>query len=1103
MKKVCALVILVIFGLSFSAFAQKQSNPEDKRVTLSLKDQTVVQVFKAIRTSTGLNFIYNDKDFSNIERLNVEAKNEKVKDLLERLFAGLPVSFEFVENTVVVRSRNISVSGVVKDKRTGDALPGATVIVVGTTIGTQADIDGNFSLSFPRMKSNKLAFRYLGYTEQILEVKESGKYVIRLEEAESSLTDVVVTGYANINRSSFTGSSTKVSKEDILRISPRNVIDVLQVFDPSFRVIQNNEMGSDPNTLPEFYIRGRTSIDGVKQFDKVTAAESGTLSKFALTNNPNLPVFILDGYEVSVQKIYDMDPNLIKSITILKDAAATAIYGSRASNGVVVVESVTPQIGKLTVSYNFTGSITAPDLSDYNLMNASEKLQTEVLAGIYDWNDANSYDSYAKKCNLIAKGIETDWLSQPLQNGFNQAHGISIGGGTEGFRFGINLGFDNENGVMKESYRRRLGSSMYVEYRVGKVQFRNQVSFDATNSQASPYGSFSDYTSQQPYERIYDDNGVLLKTLETSYKSNPLYEASLGSFNRSKYNSITNNFSFDWRITNNLQFKSQFSISQNSSNQNTFTDPLSTTYVGDLTPFQKGSLSVSDLKNNTWNLNAFFMYNNSIKKHNINMSGGVNAQESSASQLLSKYRGFPSASQHTVGSAKEIVSKPTGADNKTRLGGLFLSCNYTYDNIYLADASIRVDGSSEFGSDSKYAPFWSLGFGINIHNYDFLRNSEVIDQLKVRGTYGLTGKVNYPPYVARHTYSILLDEWYTTGMGSTLNYLGNEDLKWEQTYSTNIGFDISLLKKLTLTSSFYNRQTKNLISDVTIPSSSGFTSYKANMGEIRNRGWEISATYTVLNTNNFGISLFGSMAHNKSTLMKLAESLKEYNEKIDEFYNSKYAYDNSKKYSIPFMKYEEGGSMTAIYGMKSMGINPMDGKEVFLNRAGELTSEWESAQQVIIGDTEPAAQGSFGINIRWKRFTLYTSFMYQMGGQEYNQTLVNNVENADIASYNVDKRVLTARWQKPGDVTTLKDIADQKRVTMPTSRFVQDLNQLKFNSLSIGYEVNPKLVKRLNISMMRLQASTNDLLTLSTVKQERGLSYPFARTFNFSLNLNF
>ena len=421
----------------------------------------------------------------------------------------------------------------------------------------------------------------------------------------------------------------------------------------------------------------------------------------------------------------------------------------------------------------------------------------------------------------------------------------------------------------------------------------------------------------------------------------------------------------------------------------------------------------------------------------------------------------------------------------------------------MADASIRVDGSSEFGADAKYAPFWVVGTGINIHNYDFLKNNKIINQLKVRATYGLTGKVNFPPYVARHTYQVDFNEWYTTGMGAKLNFMGNEKLRWEQTYNTNIGFDITLMQKLTITSSYYNRQTIDLITDVAIPSSAGFTVYKSNMGEIRNRGWELSVNYMALNSKDFGISLFGSMAHNESKLLKLAESLKEYNEKIDEFYNSKLPYDNDKKYAVPYMKYEEGSSLTAIYGMKSMGINPMDGKEVFVNRAGELTSEWESAQQMKIGDSEAKVRGSLGLNFRWKQFSAFTSFIYQIGGQEYNQTLVNNVENADIAGSNVDKRVLTQRWQKPGDITPLKNIADQRRITMPSSRFIQDLNQLRFNSLSVSYDVDPKFVKQLHLTMMRVQLSTNDVAVFSSVKQERGLSYPYARTFNFSLNLNF
>lgn len=357
---------------------------------------------------------------------------------------------------------------------------------------------------------------FLGMKKQVHKVlglpKPKPLRIVMQPEAVG-MDEVVVTGYANIRKESFTGAATTVTKDEILKISPRNVIDVLQVFDPSLRVVKNNEMGADPNTLPEFYIRGRTGMDGVTQLDKLEAQQGGDMSKFSLTTNPNLPVFILDGYEVDVQKIYDMDPNRIASITILKDAAATAMYGSRASNGVIVIETVTPELGKLQVSYTFNASLTAPDLSDYNLMNAEEKLQAELLSGLYDLSKANDMTAYVTKKNYITKGVDTDWMSQPLQNQFNHSHSLYISGGTEGFRFGADLSYNHEGGVMKESYRNRMSVGVYVDYRVGKLQIRNHVSYDLARSSDSPYGSFSDYTKQQPYYPIYEDMEKILKTL--------------------------------------------------------------------------------------------------------------------------------------------------------------------------------------------------------------------------------------------------------------------------------------------------------------------------------------------------------------------------------------------------------------------------------------------------------------------------------------------------------------------------------------------------------------------------------------------------------------
>ena len=586
---------------------------------------------------------------------------------------------------------------------------------------------------------------------------------------------------------------------------------------------------------------------------------------------------------------------------------------------------------------------------------------------------------------------------------------------------------------------------------------------------------------------------------------NPLYEATLGNFSRGESTNLTNNLSFYWFISDHLQLQSQFSVTKSDTEDNNFTDPLSTKYSSQDNPFTRGNLSVSSTDNFSWNVNAFLAYNNSIGKNYLNLSLGINAQENQTSSLSSQYRGFPSAALHTIGHAKEIVSKPSGADNKTRLMGIFISGNYSWDNIILGDVSIRFDGSSEFGSDSQWGSFWSVGGGINVHNLKFMKALPWLNQFKIRGTYGATGKVNYPPYAARDTYEVLFDDWYSTGVGATLQGIGNEKLVWEKTNTTNIGFDLSFFQsKYSLTFSWYNRQTVDMITDVTIPSSAGFTSYKDNMGETRNRGYEISLSATILNTKDFGVNAFINFARNEGRLMKISESLKAYNERVDDYLTLQYtAYANSAEKSEPFLKYEEGGSLTAIYGMKSLGINPADGEELFVDRSGNVTGKWLSSQQQIIGNTEPKGQGSFGINIRWKRLTLYTSCMYEFGGQQYNSTLLGKVECVDLSSSNADKRVLTQRWQKPGDVTPLKNIANRKLTTQSTSRFVQDNNEFTINSISLSYEFNPEWVRRIGLDVLRIQASTNDLGTFSSIKQERGLDYPFARTFNLGLSVSF
>ena len=433
------------------------------------------------------------------------------------LAALLPYTFfASAQTKVTVKVQDYSyrvVKGKVTDSE-GHSLPGVNVRVKEVQGGTVCDIDGNFKLSAPR-EDAVLVFSYIGMATQEVTVKASQKkeILVQMKEDVNEVNEVVVTGYATLRKESFTGNTVSIKKEDLQKVSKTNVISAIQVFDPSFRIAENNMWGSDPNALPEVYLRGKSGI-GIKELDATDVT-----SKSSLMNNPNLPTFIMDGFEISVTKLYDMDPSRIESITILKDAAATAMYGSRAANGVIVITTVTPKPGKINVSYSLTGEVEMPDLSDYNLLNAADKLEAERISGCFEdptggVDTENRYrDFYYKKLYNVLDGVDTYWLNKPLQTSFNMNHSLYVDGGSDKLRFGVELSLNKNNGVMKGSKRDVWGAGAYIQYTIGNFIFRNHFTYDVNSSKDSPYGTFSDYTSQLPYDVYQDENGNLLETL--------------------------------------------------------------------------------------------------------------------------------------------------------------------------------------------------------------------------------------------------------------------------------------------------------------------------------------------------------------------------------------------------------------------------------------------------------------------------------------------------------------------------------------------------------------------------------------------------------------
>lgn len=1000
------------------------------------------------------------------------------------------------------------VYGRVIEKLSKEPMVGVTIRLDGHSTGVITDINGCYVLTLPE-KGGLVIYSYIGFETRKIKVTSRQKVDVQMVEATESIQEVIVTGYNSIQKESFTGNTTKIEKEDLLKVNPNNLISAIQTFDPSFRIQENLAAGSDPNSLPQFVLRGQTGIG------ETTLGQTSTssISREVLSGNSNLPIFILDGFEVDVEKIYDLDMNSIHSINILKDAAATAMSGSRAANGVIVIERRAPEAGKFRVQYSGVLSAELPDLSSYNLVNAREKLETERLAGLYDSNtpEIDPYtNGYYQRLNNVLTGVDTYWLSQGLRTALNHKHSVFIDGGENDVRWGVELGFRGTEGVMKHSSRKNANAAFYVDYRIGGLQIKNKVTYTYNKSTDVPFNSFSDYSHLLPYMRLYDENGDYVRRLEkfdgaSGTQVNPLYEINFyNSFDHSGYDEVTDDLSLNWRITDGLRLRGQFSVLMRNSTGDLYKDPASASYSAS-TGNINGEKTESTQKRTVIDGSLSLMYNNTFKGHNLNICLSSNMRQTQSTASETRYRGFPGGDLVSSNYAAEVYGKPSSSDNTTRLVGALLTSNYTYNNIYLADLTGRIDGSSEFGSDKRWSMFWSTGAGINIHNYDFMKSNELFSMLKFRVSYGLTGKTNFSLYSAKDMYQLQTDSWYPTGYGVFLYQMGNPNLKWERKYTLDYGVEIGLWHdKIYLKASAYDERTIDLITDYTIPSSTGFTSYKENMGKVKNTGVELELRARLYSDRNWLFQLYGSFARNKNTIIEISQAMRDYNKRVEELfsgYNPESSSDS--KYAKTYLKYYEGASLTSIYGMKSLGISPTNGKEIYLRRNGDVTDVWSADEWTIIGDTAPKGQGSFGYTLSYKQLSMFASFLYTFGGDAYNNTLVSYVENADIKNDNVDKRVLLDRWQKPGDITTMKDIRDRNVTTGASSRFVQKNNTLQWSSLTMSYNFRPEQLKKLHLSGLRLSFTMNDLFYWSTIRQERGLDYPYSRSFNLTTNIIF
>lgn len=1121
--RVLFLSILAIGIFSEYVSAQEVKTPSDSGISLECKNEPMSSVLKKVERLSKYKILFTYDEIQNY-KVTVSFKNKPVKKAIKEIIGATPLSYKIKGIYITIYAKDNKsgkniIYGQVVDKD-GQPLPGVYIKTDNKSIGSASDVEGNFYIKIPDgVTIENLYFSFIGM-KTISRPFSGDKLRIVMEEENQAIDEVIVTGLISHNSKSFTGNASVYKGEDLKMVGRQNVIKSLSILDPTIAITENTEAGSDPNNMPQIRIRGESSFQGFENID-----QSG------LMNDPNEPLFILDGYQTTLSTIIDLDMNLVESITILKDAAAGAIYGSRAANGVIVVKTIDPQEGELRVSYSLNTDFNFPDLSSYDLLNAKENLELYDRFGMYRNDDGTLSPAYNQITRWVVQGVNTDWLAQPVRNAVGHKHSLNLSGGDHAMRYSVDLNYANNPGVMKESSRNNHGIGVKLSYNLNdKILFTNRLSVKQTISEESPYGSFSDYTTINSFYPIRDEYGNLHKYYyyeniygeqyniwgnSSNIPINPLYEASVGNKDNNESLNINDNLSFEWTLRPSLRIRGMLSYTKSTNKATSFLSPNSATYsdygdgVYDSSSEEdilKGEYTYTETFQEYLESNLVATWSKKIKNHFATASAGASMSDAQSTVYGFTAQGFGEgdAAEPAYAQGYAEGGTPTNYEGHTRLASVFASANYAFDNKYLFDFSYRLDGSSQFGTDQKTAPFFSVGLGWNMQNESFIKKLDFVDMLKLRATYGEVGSVNFTPYQARDMYEYTKSDRYDGNIGVIIKSLGNTSLKWQSAHTKELGSTIGLFDRIDFSASLYHKLTLDMVLPVTTPPSTGFSSYIENLGKLRNTGYELSLRAFVVKKPGLNISLFASATHNKNKILAISSALESFNKSTDS--SDGYTTEEYQQASHKFLtRYEEGQSQSAIYAVRSLGIDPMTGEELFLTKDGNTTMTWDADDKVVVGDTEPEMRGTLGTNIGWKGLFLNLTFSYAWGGQVYNSTLVDKVENSN-KFLNVDKRVLTDTWQKPGDVVKYKanlTTRFSQSYTYASSRFVQDYNYLQLSSLSIQYELPKKLIQPMHMKSLRLSFNMSDVLYFSTVKRERGTSYPYARSFTLGLRTNF
>ncbi|MCS2859133.1 TonB-dependent receptor [Phocaeicola vulgatus] len=1091
--KTLLLLGVLLFGFTVSAQSQK--------VSLDFKNERVEKVLASIKSQTGMSLVFSDQLVDVNRKVTMQLKDVTLKEALTRLLSGINLTFEirnnkiyFIEKKAVSQpgSRKKRVTGVVKDVM-GEPLIGANVVEKGrSTNGVITDFNGKFTLEVD--ESASLVVSYIGYLAQDIPTKGKGDFHIILKEDTNTLDEVVVTGYGDFKKATYTGSASVLTTEKLEALPVVSVGQMIESNIPGISVVAGTS--SQPGAKTTLRVRGVASMNA--STEPLYVLDGVPIPSYDLGNFTSMSEAGGMGF------IETLNPADIESITVLKDAASASLYGAKGANGVVLITTKKGKEGKLRVNMAAKYGITDFAYTYRPLMGGEErrKLIHEGLVNFQldkgvseqeaqQYADAN-IDQYAKR---LPQGY-SDWESALFKTGYQQDYNLSASAGNQNSSFIGSLGYTKQTGVSLNSEMERFTGRVDASNKYKKVEFGMNASFSWTKNVHLPEGKFygsAIYASKvnlTPSTPIYNEDGTYASGYRENNGYNPILEAEVNDYYARTVRAM-GTAKIAYNVWDNLKVSSVFTVDYSLTKDFFFQSPDGrdgATYQG------RGRMQMTDRIRYTSQNNL--TYSKTFGKHSVSAVTAFEVMKYDYEDLYAAKKTYGQDINTSLGNAAD----PIDADQKLQEDALMsyvASVNYSYDDKYYASFSFRRDGSSRLSPDTRWGNFWSLSASWRLSQERFMQPlKSVLSDLKLRASYGVNGNLPSSYYGYQSTYTT--GAFYSGKPSPWESTLGNEELTWEKNYALNLGLDIGLFSRVNVSLDWYTRTTKDLLMSKQLNSISGFSSLLTNVGQMRNTGVELEVRSNNIKTKDFSWTTAFNLSHNKNKILKLAD--------LPWFVDGRYV----RKEGYPF---------NTIYLREYAGVDPETGSALYYDNQQDENGNYTKnkvtdpgqASPIPLKDITPTISGGFMNTFNYKFIDLSFNLSYSFGGYSYDNAsyILQDDGYSVISNKSTEQR---RRWQKPGDITDVPRFVygNKKGGNYNSSRAIHSTDHIRLKSLILGLNAPKAWLQKLGIGNARIYFSGTNLLTWAAYDQYDpemsgvvGFYTPPLKTYAFGLELKF